>query len=444
MGLVFAALMVFAFSASAAPPRVVITSPDNGEVDVAADTSEIRIQFDQAMDPRGRSIVGGGDSFPEISGKPQWVDEQTMVIPVKLKADHQYQLNLNSDTFKGFCSRSGEPAEWYPVSFSTRAQGAEPVKADVTPQQNKFALAALRQAIDQDYSYRDLKKIDWPARIKAHQTDFENARSANEFARLTARLLREADDGHISVQAGDIHIGTHANSVPPNVNFRILQQVVGDWTEDASGLVYGRIDGIGYIAISACTREQANAFDTALDKLKDSTALIIDARFNGGGDEGAAQRVAGRFAAKPAVYSRDRIREAGVWKGPFDRVLKPRDDAARYSGPVAVLIGPKTVSSAESFVLMMKHGGNAKLFGSATGGSSGRPIAHELGNGVTVYLPSWEDQAPDGTPLQNHGIDPDVAVRTTMRDLRQSDAVLEAAVKHLQNGTGDADTPKGK
>jgi C-terminal processing protease CtpA/Prc len=109
-----------------------------------------------------------------------------------------------------------------------------------------------------------------------------------------------------------------------------------------------------------------------------------------------------------------------------------------------VLIGPKIVSSAESFVLMMQQGAKAKLIGDATGGSSGRPMPHPLGNGVTVYLSSWEDELPDGTLLQGNGVHPDISVATLPRFLEQSDAVLEAALNHLRHQDTAANAPVGK
>ena len=178
--------LMVAAAAPAAPPKVVITSPDNGEVDVDPATKEIRVGFDQPMDPRGRSVVGGGETFPEIAGQPQWPNERTVVLPVKLRPDQQYHLSINSDSFKGFANKKGEPAECYPVQFRTRAEGAQPAEPDVTPEQNKEAMAALTEAIDKSYAYRDRKKVDWAKEIEKRRAKFENARSANEFARLTA------------------------------------------------------------------------------------------------------------------------------------------------------------------------------------------------------------------------------------------------------------------
>jgi hypothetical protein len=420
----------------AAPPKVVMTSPDCGEVDVDPATTQIRVEFEQPMNPGGRSVVGGGDQFPKISGELKWADAKTFIIPVTLEPDHWYQLSINSDTFKGFASKAGEPAEWYPLRFKTRAAGAATTESDVTPEQNKAAVTALKEAIDQNYSYRDRKKIDWAKEIAAKQSSLENAKTANEFARITAHLLRLAEDQHVSVEAGDVHLYTRANSVPPNVNFDLLRQKVPSWKEHPSGIVAGRFDdGVGYILFTECSKQQADEFDQALDELKDTSALILDARVNGGGDEDAAQRVAGRFVEKSAVYSKDRIRENGKWTGRFDRTVGPRKDAARYTKPVAVLIGPKIVSSAESFVLMMKFGAHAKLIGDTTFGSSGRPMPQQLGNGVTVYLPSWEDQLPDGTLLEGKGVRPDMIIKATPRDLGKADPVLDAALKYLRGTT---------
>jgi hypothetical protein len=418
---------------NAAAPKVVMTSPDNGEDDVSAEVTEIRVEFDQAMDTRGRSIVGGGESFPMLSGQPKWVDARTMVIPVTLKPEHSYWLSINSDTFKGFRGKNGEPAEWYPVQFKTRGAGAAGAESDVTAEQNQAAVAALKKAIDEDYAYRDRKKVDWGKEIEKRQGKLEQAKTANEFARLTAHLLRLAEDAHVSVQAGDVRIGTRSNSSSPNVNIEVLRKAVGGWTEHASGIITGQLEnGIGYILFSSCSKEQAEGFDKALDEMKDTKALIVDARLNGGGDEIAAQRVAGRFVEKATVYSKDRIREGGKWTAAMDRVVKAREGAEPYAKPVAVLVGPKIVSSAESFVLMMKHGAKAKLIGEATKGSSGRPIAHQLGNGVTVYLSSWEDQLPDGTVLEGRGVRPDVVVKMGVGKAGESDAVLEAALMALK------------
>jgi len=91
------------------------------------------------------------------------------------------------------------------------------------------------------------------------------------------------------------------------------------------------------------------------------------------------------------------------------------------------------MSSCEAFLLMMKQIPNCKLVGDRSYGSSGNPKPVDLGNGVTVWLPSWKALRPDGTCFERKGIEPDVLVRTTNAQIRKKDPVLESALRYLRN-----------
>ena len=429
------ALLLPAAALEAGNPKVAAMTPEDGQDDVDPAMSQIRVQFDQPMSPNAWSIVGGGPRFPAIVGKPRWDDDKTIVIAVKLEPDHEYWLSINSDTFRNFRNRQGEPAVPQPIAFRTRRAGpaAEPVDP-LSPQLNRDAIQILRKTIDANYSYRDQLKINWDEAFAAHAATMEAARTPNQFARAVAKLLRPAQDAHVYVRAGDRTIGTHFNADPPNFSFPTLRRVVLDWQQHPGGVVTGMYsDGVGYLLIPAWSNAQAGGLIDAFAVVKDATGLIVDVRMNGGGDEMLARRFAGRFVDEPKVYSKNRLRSDGQWLGPFDRVVKPRADADRYHGPVAVLIGPKVASSCESFVLMMKQSARCKLVGDVTKGSSGRPQPYDLGNGVTVILSSWEDQLPDCTVLEGAGITPDVPVRTTLVELRKGDTVLQEALKIVRS-----------
>src|SRR5215213_2727871 len=78
-------------------PKVVKATPDNGETDVDPATKEIRVEFDQPMNTKGGwSIVGGGEQFPKLVGKPKWINNKTISISVKLEPEHEYWLSMNS------------------------------------------------------------------------------------------------------------------------------------------------------------------------------------------------------------------------------------------------------------------------------------------------------------------------------------------------------------
>ena len=115
------ALVVVHFSALAiaAPPKVVKTMPENGDMNVKPGPTKIRILFDQDMSSGGFSICGGGEHFPEIIGEPQWTGKRSIVFASNLKPNHEYTFSVNAASFKNFKSVRGEAAEIYVVRFMT-------------------------------------------------------------------------------------------------------------------------------------------------------------------------------------------------------------------------------------------------------------------------------------------------------------------------------------
>jgi len=98
-------------SFSTSPPTVAKTVPAHEEKEVDPKTRTILVTFNQEMNVEGGwSIVGGGEHCPELDGRPKWIDEYTMEIPLKeLKSDRQYHLSLNSVSFKNFRTKEGIP-----------------------------------------------------------------------------------------------------------------------------------------------------------------------------------------------------------------------------------------------------------------------------------------------------------------------------------------------
>jgi carboxyl-terminal processing protease len=102
----------------------------------------------------------------------------------------------------------------------------------------------------------------------------------------------------------------------------------------------------------------------------------------------------------------------------------------RYPGPVVVLTGPLIMSSAESFLLMMRVAG-ATLVGGRSRGSSANPQPVDLGNGITLMVPSWRALLVDGTCFEGVGIAPDVEVPVTAAEVAAGDKVIDAGVAVL-------------
>jgi C-terminal processing protease CtpA/Prc len=113
-----------------------------------------------------------------------------------------------------------------------------------------------------------------------------------------------------------------------------------------------------------------------------------------------------------------------------------QEDDKRFKGPIAVLTSRYVMSSNESFVMMLQQAKDCTLVGLPTYGSSGNPRQFDLGNGVTVVMPSWQDLRLDGTCIEGEGIKPDVLVECTAEKLEQADPILEKALELLRKKVG--------
>lgn len=418
-------------AAFAEPPRVIRMVPDHGDSGVDPTLTEIRIEFDQDMAVDSQSICGGGPTFPKLTGRPRWDGPRAVIVPVALEPGKPYNLGVNCASFRNFKNVKGEPAEITVLSFDTGMLGAPPV-ASLDRDTNGRAINALRGAIDTNYSYRDLRVKNWDAAFNGAREAMLSATSRAQFARAAAAMLAGAADPHMALSVGRARFATFRVDRPANVDPPLIPQVVPEWRSLNRVVSTGRFeDGIAYLSISAWPGDEASLAPAHefLDGL-DAKGLILDVRGNGGGDELAARRIAARFTSVSAVYSRNRTRDgAGGWTRVFDRTVEP-SDKPRFAGRVAVLTGPACMSSNESFLLMMRHGAKATLVGEASYGSSGNPKPVDLGNGVTIVLPSWEDQEPDGTILEGRGVQPDVPASLGAEPFQ--DGILEAALAVLR------------
>jgi len=437
---VWSALALAVGGVAAAPPRVVSATPDNGDVGVDPGLTELVITFDQAMSRGGMSIVGGGESFPKITGKARWRSTRTILVPIEFVPDHDYWLSINNERFTNFRSVGGEAAVPYPIKFSTGpgggAEGGGADAPDFGPSVDR-----LIELMGTAYSHRERLGLDWADELEARRGALEACGSPGAFGRRLATVLARAQDKHLWVDAGTERFGTFVRPQVPNANPGLLPRLVEGFERRSPAVVSGRLAGgrVGYLAIDTWDRAQrediAHAFD-AIWAMGDVEALIVDVRLNGGGDESLAQEVAGCFVDDEVAYARhvvvDPKRPDGFSEA-YTRVLEPSTRRPKFRGKVAVLTGPVCMSSNEAFVLMMRAGG-AVTVGAATQGSSGNPRPYELGHGVTVYLPSWRAMTLDGVFFEGVGLPPDIRVDAGPRGFEDADPVLERAVEALLDG----------
>jgi hypothetical protein len=433
----FVAILAARTSAGAPAPVAprVVTKPAIGATNVDPDLRELRATFDQEMTTGSWSWTGGGPMFPEITSKPRWIDKRTCVLPVKLEPAKRYRVGINAPSFKNFRSADGVPAAvttlWFETAARRRAAGEQ-------KQMNQRAFEALRKALAERYSYYEIRGVDWKAIFERDVDWILASRTDLEWASRVGVMLAAANDIHVSLDCGGISVGTHSRMVPPNMDWRLVQNEIPNARHVNRALAWGKTDdGIVYILLPSWEKwaeQPLGEVHRVLDSAKDAKGIVIDVRANAGGSEPLARQVAAWFVEKPTLYSknvyRDPSSESG-WTKVFERVLEPNPAKRRYGGPVVVLMGRYTMSSCESFLLMMRAAG-ARLIGETSYGSSGNPKPFELPNGVTIYLPSWKDLRPDGTCIEGEGVQTDVVVDFPTDGSATNDPVLEKALEILR------------
>jgi C-terminal processing protease CtpA/Prc len=200
-----------------------------------------------------------------------------------------------------------------------------------------------------------------------------------------------------------------------------------------------------YLAINEF--EDDSGLKTLLDHLPEiqsAKGLILDVRQNGGGNTQNSNSILQVLASTPFLWERERTpkyravyRAVGFPQGweAFDQFAFPPDAQHHLGLPVAVLTSAATFSTAEDFVAMFGAMHRGIIVGEPTGGSTGQPFSFKLPGGGSARICTKDTRAPDGKVFEGVGIQPQVAVKPSIEDIRTGkDAALNRAVEILSSG----------
>src|SRR5712671_2617514 len=171
--------------------------------------------------------------------------------------------------------------------------------------------------------------------------------------------------------------------------------------------------------------------------------LILDLRETAGGasatDRAQAYALLSRIIDRPFVGSRRLIPQFRPdslipWVSMSSDTIWPplRRERIAYSGPVAVLLSPRTGGAAEDFVVAFQAGGRGPTVGEPSAGSTGKTATLTLPGGWRLRITVSRDAFPDGKEFVPAGIAPQFPVDVRVEDvLAGRDAVLERARAYL-------------
>lgn len=167
----------------------------------------------------------------------------------------------------------------------------------------------------------------------------------------------------------------------------------------------------------------------------DCSGVVIDLRGNIGGLGAMAMGVGGWFIDRP----NQRLGELITRENTLRFVVNPRPRP--FTGPLAILIDPLSVSTSEIFAGGMQDLGRARIFGQPTPGAALPSTVEVLPNGDRLQYAFANYVSFRGEALEGSGVQPDERVEPTRRALQDGrDEVLDAAVRWIRSNPA-ASTP---
>jgi C-terminal processing protease CtpA/Prc len=201
---------------------------------------------------------------------------------------------------------------------------------------------------------------------------------------------------------------------------------------------------IVYIALNGFEDDTAaKEWDEHWPEISKANSLIVDLRENGGGNQSVGDHILSTLIDKttPGELSRS-TRWIATYRA-WGRVEIPLsfpvgtiepESARQFSGPVVLLISPRTFSAGEDMAAVFAQAHRGKIIGEPTGGSTGQPLMFKLPGGGAARVCTKHDSFSDGREFVGLGIQPDIAAHLTRADIIAGrDSVLESAIHSLQN-----------
>jgi Tol biopolymer transport system component/C-terminal processing protease CtpA/Prc len=201
------------------------------------------------------------------------------------------------------------------------------------------------------------------------------------------------------------------------VNYQNRVERLRDYVEAKS---HGKI---GYLHIASMGAQNQAQFEReAYEYIVGKDAMIIDVRFNNGGN--IADTLVEWLQRKPHG-----------WIRPRDGVKEPVPFHA-WDRKMVVLQNEHSYSNAEIFPDAMRARGLARLIGRPTPGYVIWTSSLSLVDGTNARMPMTGHYRLDGTPIENNGEVPDIEVSLTPDDwVNDRDPQLDKAIEVLSGGT---------
>jgi carboxyl-terminal processing protease len=211
---------------------------------------------------------------------------------------------------------------------------------------------------------------------------------------------------------------------PPSSDLIYFDIVRGDIEIPVIGMEM-KEGNVGYLRLTDWTEDVDEKLFEALASLREqgAQALVLDLRSNPGGYMEPAIKAADLFL-RDGIIVTSQGRVAGT-----DREYEA-EPAVEWDLPVVILVDRGSASSSEIFAAALSDNERAILVGETTFGKGSIQKIFRQDDGSGIRLTVARYYTPNGSSIDDQGIDPDVVVRNPV--VGERDLQLEEALKIAQ------------
>ena len=308
---------------------------------------------------------------------------------------------------------SGPPSREMPSAYSTRLPGFE-LEADGTA----YRISHIYRNGPADKEWLGLKVGDYITAI-----DGQAIKAGDNYWELLNRPLN--DYATFTVAPGAAAGDKQARQVRIKTVTSLSSVKYEEWVARNREFVDRESNGqIAYVHIQSMNQPSLKKFQNEIDQLWNKKGIVIDIRYNGGGN--IDQELIDILERRPYEF----------WNSRWGARTWGRRPRQAIVGPKVMLINWRSASDSEVTPMAFRELGLGRVVGNPTNASVIATGSYALINGGSIRTPgslvvTWDSSRPDnyGVNLENYGVAPDVFVRNTPEDeLKGHDRELKAAV----------------
>ncbi|MEP0264307.1 S41 family peptidase [Dokdonia sp.] len=353
------------------------------------------------------------------------------------------------------------------------------------------------QTVKEHYVFMELNNIDWQILYEEQKRKLTQNPTDTNLYNVLEETLEKLGDNHAFLEASDA-LYTALEAIPQKEeeesitedeeqeygDFQIANMVAEeyltkDMTADSWLVKWGKMENnIGYIQLKAMwlyaqldipqalvdeigfvdayvttfhTMDEGQyvqkevkgiikLMDRVMNDLKDTKAMVIDVRFNGGGQDAVSFEILKRFNDQKRKTVTTKLKH----KDHFSPELPLYLDSALtpYTHPVYILTSPQTGSAAEAFAISSMAIPHHKRIGASTQGALSTALEKTLPNGWAFSISNEVYMDLKGNSYENIGVPVDYTIsyptdrqaffRSVANDLPKDKQQILDAITHLE------------